>query len=74
MPDLFQLVCGAIGVREIKILSARKIAGILKSGSRARALSKFKAASDDNFADEIYAASARRKVALGADRKRALFK
>ncbi len=26
MPDLFQLVCGAISVREIKILSARKIA------------------------------------------------
>jgi hypothetical protein len=31
-----------------------------------RALSKFKAASDDNFADEIYAASARRIKTLGA--------
>ena len=39
-----------------------------------QALSKFKAASDDNFADEIYAASARRKVALCADKKRAVFK
>jgi len=47
---------------------------ILKFGSRARALSKFKAASDDNFGSEIYVASARRKVALSADKKRALFK
>lgn len=61
-------------MHEIKILSARKTAGILKFGSRARALSKFKAASDDNFADEIYAASARRIKTLGADKKRTLFK
>lgn len=30
MPDLFQLVCGAISVHEIKILLARKIAGNFK--------------------------------------------
>ncbi len=30
MPDLFQLVCGAISVREIKILSTRKTAGNFK--------------------------------------------
>ena len=84
VPDLpceeceeFALKCKELNLSLIPLISVTsggRADGILKFGSRARALSKFKAASDDNFADEIYAANARRKVALGADRKRALFK
>jgi len=59
---------------KLKFYRRARWRGILKFGSRARALSKFKAASDDNFADEIYAASARRIKTLDADKKRTLLK